>query len=59
MDQRGRKYQEAGESCVIRSIMIYDAYCMDNKIGRACSIMGKRRNVRFWWGNLEERERDD
>jgi len=24
--------------------MIYDAYCMDNKIGRACGIMGKRKN---------------
>jgi len=35
--------------------MIYDAYCMEDKMGRACGIMGKR----FWWGNLKERERDD
>jgi len=32
--------------------MIYDAYCMEDKMGRACGIMRKR----FWWGNLEERE---
>jgi hypothetical protein len=24
--------------------MIYDAYCMEDKMGRACGIMGRRRN---------------
>jgi hypothetical protein len=39
--------------------MIYDAYCMDDKIGRTCGIMGKRRKKCEGLVGKPGTERDD
>ena len=32
---------------------------MDGEMGGACYTAGERRNTRFWWGNLKERDHSE
>jgi hypothetical protein len=52
MDLRGRKCQETGEDCIMRSFITcvpFTKYYMGNeikdKLGRTCSMQGEMRNM--------------